>query len=387
MNVKKVAIFTHGIRRGPFEKLSTALARGFEELGVSCDLIVLSASDAEKAKYPDVNVLTLETPRAAFSLLPLIRYIRAEKPEAIFSMPWYFNVLAIWARYLSGINTQNIIGEHNICSLESKIEHGDKLQTKYLPLLMRYTYPHGDGLIGVSKDTITDLTQEMKVPLHMPTSVIPNPIDIHRIRQLSQETVNHAWLQNRDIPVILTVARLAKQKQLNVLINAFARVLKVLPAKLLILGEGPLRAELEGLCRELHLNEHVSMPGYDHNPYRLMSACDVFVLASAWEGCPVALEEALACGAAVIVNDGPGGAKDVINYGKYGLMVPAGDSDPGALAEAMIRILSNPELKIHYQEQARCRAQDFHYLKISQQYLDFCDSVLTANCKKGRSPQ
>ena len=295
-------------------------------------------------------------------------------------MPWYFNIVAIWAKYLSLTNTKIIIGEHNIISLEAGIEHKDKLRLKYLPIVMRYTYPYGNGLIGVSQDTITDLVKELKVSPCIPMTVIPNPINLDKIRHLAREPVDHPWFQKHDSPIILTVARLAKQKQLDVLIRAFAHVRSVLPAKLLILGEGPLRSELESLCKELQVENHVALPGYDSNPYRLMSASELFVLASAWEGCPVALEEALACGAAVVVNDAPGGSKDIIEHGKHGMMVATGDHN--ALAEAIIKILTNTNLKNHYQAQARNRSQDFQYLSISKKYLDFCNSVLVSQSKR-----
>lgn len=374
MTIKKVSILTHDIGGGAFTSLGTALARGFQALGASCDLVVLQATQAEKEQHPGINIVTLNTRRTAFSLLPTVRYFKESKPDIIFPMPWYFNITAIWARYLSGTNTKIIIGEHNIISLEAGIEHKDKLHLQSLPLLMRYTYPYGDGLIAVSQDTIADLVAEIKVPPRIPMTVIPNPIDLDRIQQLAREPLHHPWFQDRHLPTIVTVARLAKQKQLDVLIHAFARVIKAIPAKLLILGEGPLRSPLETLCRELRIEEHVAMPGYDRNPYRYMSACDVFVLASAWEGCPIALQEAMACGAAVVVNDAPGGSKDIIERGKHGIMVVAGD--PEALATGILQILTNSKLKQHYRERSRDRARDFQYLKIAQQYLDFGDSGL-----------
>lgn len=379
MKPNKIAIFTHSvsIQDGPFTHISTTLARGFQELGVSCDVVVLNVSDEDKARYPDVNVVGLNARRALFSFSPLIRYMREQKPDVILPMPWYFNVMAIWSKLLSRTKAKIIIGEHNICSLEASIEHKNSLRIKYLPLLMRYTYPYGDGIIGVSQDTITDLVNEIKVSTSIPKTVIPNPIDISQVQQRAKQPIDHPWFKECNVPVILTVARLAKQKQLDVLLRAFSRVVSVLPARLLILGEGPLRSELEGLCRELGIEKYVNMPGYDPNPCKFMSACDVFVLASAWEGCPVALEEALTCGAAVIVNDAPGGAKDLIEYGKYGMMVAAGNHD--ALAKAIIQILTETNLKKHYQEQARIRSQDFQYLNISKKYLEFCKSVLMTN--------
>ncbi|NHC35708.1 glycosyltransferase [Scytonema millei] len=374
MTMKKVAILTHDIGGGAFTSLGTALSRGFQELGIDCEFVVLKATQAEKDQYPDINIVTLNTRRTAFSLLPTIRYLKQSKPDVIFPMPWYFNVTAIWARYLSGIDSKIIIGEHNIISLETGIEHQDKLHLQSLPTLMRYTYPYGDGLIAVSQDTIADLVETIKVPPRIPMRVIFNPIDLDRVQQLAKKPTDHPWFLDSETPTIVTVARLAKQKQLDVLLRAFARVVKIQPARLLILGEGPLRSQLETLCYELQIEDCVAMPGYDRNPYRYMSACDVFVLASAWEGCPIALQEAMACGAAVVVNDAPGGSKDLIEYGKHGMMVAAGD--PEALATGILQILSNPSLKQHYQTQARKRARDFQYLKIAQQYLDFSTTGL-----------
>lgn len=372
----KVAIFIHGLEVGTFPNIATALIRGFKESGVTyCDLVVLNATNEEKAKYPDINVVSLNAGRATFSLMPLVRYLRKYKPDAIFPMPWYFNVLAIWARLLARTKTKVIMVDQNIISLEAGIEHKDKLRLRYLPVVMRHSYSYGHGLIGVAQDVITDLIKEVKISSNIPTTVIFNPVDVDKVQQLASNSVDHPWFQNENIPVILTTARLAKQKQLDILIHAFAQVVNVMSARLLILGEGPLRSELESLCKELQVEEYVSMPGYVSNPCSFMSRCDLFVLASAWEGSPVALAEALATGAAVIVNDAPGGSKDLIEYGKYGIMVPTGNDK--ALAEAIIRVLNDANLKRYYQEQARIRSQALQYLNISKQYLAFYELVLT----------
>ena len=375
MKTPKVSILTHDISGGTFTNLCTALVRGFQELGFDANLVILYASAEELSRYPDIPIVTLDVKRTAFSLWATVRYLRKHQPDVILPMPWYFNIVAIWARYLSGTSTKVILGEHNIISLEAGIEHRDKPHLRFLPVLMRYVYPHGDGLIGVSKDTITDLVETLKIVADIPMQVVLNPIDPSRVQQLAQAPINHTWFQNQELPVIVTAARLAKQKQLDSLLHAFAQVVKVTPARLLILGEGPLRTELESLSRELGVADLVWMPGYDTNPYCYMAKADVFVLASAWEGCPIALQEAMACGAAVVVTDAPGGMKDVVEYGKSGIMVPAGK--PEALVEGILKILTQPELKYHYQEQAKQRAQDFHYLNISQQYLNFYQVVLS----------
>lgn len=376
MSKSKISILTHDLSGGAFTNLCTALVRGFQALGVDCHLVILAATDEELAKYADLPIVTLNVKRTMFSLMATIRYLRAYQPDVILPMPWYFNIVAIWAKYLAGVETKVILGEHNIISLEASIEHRAQLRLRFLPILMRYTYPYADGLVGVSQDTITDLVETLKIRAKFPMQVILNPIDPERVRQLATASIDHPWFQDSEIPTIVTVARLAKQKQIDVLLRAFARVVKVTPARLLILGEGPLRGELEHLAQELGIAAAVSMPGYDPNPYRYLAKCDLFVLASAWEGCPIALQEAMACGAAVVVTDAPGGMKDIIADGKYGVIVPTGD--PDALASGMLHILTQPDLKQDYRDRARQRSEDFHYLKITKQYLALCQSVATS---------
>jgi len=376
MTALKVSILTHDIGGGTFTNLCTDLVRGFQELGADPQLVILAATDAELARYPDIPIVPLQVKRTAFSLPATVRYLREYQPDVLLPMPWYFNVVAVLARALSGVKTKVVLGEHNIISLEASIEHRDKPHLRFLPLLMRCTYPHSDGLVGVSKDTITDLVETLKIPAKIPMRVILNPVNLDRIQPLTQAAIDHPWFQNQDIPVIVTAARLAKQKQLDGLLRAFAQVTNAMPARLLILGEGPLRGELEALSRDLGIADSVWMPGYDANPYRYMTQCDVFVLASAWEGCPIALQEAMTCGAAVVVTDAPGGMKDIVEYGTSGLLVAAGN--PDALAAGLLQVLTQPALKRHCREQARTRSQAFHYRNTSQQYLDFCQSVLSA---------
>jgi len=380
MKTPKVSILTHDISGGAFTNLCTALVQGMNELGIDANLVLLYASPEELSRYPNIPIVTLNVKRTAFSLWATVRYLREYQPDVVLPMPWYFNIVAVWARYLAGVQTKVILGEHNIISLEAEIEHRDKPHLRFLPVLMRYVYPHSDGLIGVSKDTLTDLTETLKIAADIPMQVVLNPINPARVQQLAQSPIDHPWFQNHELPVIVTAARMAKQKQLDGLLYAFAQVIKETPARLLILGDGPLRVELESLSRTLGIADSVWMPGYDTNPYRYMANADVFVLASAWEGCPIALQEAMACGAAVVVTDAPGGMKDIVEYGKAGMVVPA--NKPEALAEGILKVLAQPDLKQHYREQAKLRSQTFHYLNTSQQYIDFCQFVLASPFKE-----
>jgi glycosyltransferase involved in cell wall biosynthesis len=373
MSVQRIAILTHDLEGGAFTTLGTALAQGFQELGVECDLVILNPSDAVIARYSHLNVVSLHVARTSGSLGAVVRYLRDRRPDVLLPMPWYFNIVAVWAKYLAQVPTQVLIGEHNIISLEAGIEYRHQLRLRFLPVLMRWTYPYGQGLIGVCQDTLTDLHQTLKIATRIPERVIHNPLNVEQVQRLAQEPLDHLWFEENAVPVILTTARLAKQKNLDQLIRAFALVRQRLDARLLILGEGPLRPDLEQLCRTLNLESQVAMPGYVENPYRFMARCGVFVLASAWEGCPIALEEALACKTAIVVTDAPGGAKEVVVDGQCGRVVPHGNLE--ALAQALVTVLTDAKLRQSFQKHAGDRAWDFHYLPISQQYLDFANEV------------
>jgi glycosyltransferase involved in cell wall biosynthesis len=91
------------------------------------------------------------------------------------------------------------------------------------------------------------------------------------------------------------------------------------------LGEGELRTELEALVRRLAVGDHVSMPGFNQNPYAYMASADVFAMSSISEGLPGALIEALACGAPIVSTDCKSGPKEILADGKFGLLVPVGD--------------------------------------------------------------
>ncbi len=152
-------------------------------------------------------------------------------------------------------------------------------------------------------------------------------------------------------------------KDFSVLIRAFAKVRAKRDCRLVILGEGELRPELEALVRELDVQDSVQLPGFVNNPYAWMSRAELFVLSSAWEGFGNVLVEAMACGATVVSTDCPSGPSEILEGGKWGPLVPVGDVD--ALAERMLEALSSPT-----DVNAKLRARDFDYAAIVGQYIE-----------------
>jgi glycosyltransferase involved in cell wall biosynthesis len=201
-------------------------------------------------------------------------------------------------------------------------------------------YRRADALVAVSTGVADDLVATLRLPRDMIT-VIYNPIPVTDIRRLAESPTAHPWLARGEPPVILGVGRLTKQKDFSSLIRAFARVRQQRPVRLIILGDGELRGELEALARSLGVAADVTLPGFVDNPFPWMKGAAVFALSSAWEGFGNALIEAMACGTPVIATDCTTGPAELLDDGRYGPLVPVGNDQ--ALADAVCEMLDRPK--------------------------------------------
>jgi glycosyltransferase involved in cell wall biosynthesis len=189
-------------------------------------------------------------------------------------------------------------------------------------------------------------------------SVVYNPVDVASI-EAKQRAALPAWaaFMTRE-PTVVAAGRLVRQKGFDLLIRAHAALRgRGVAHQLVIVGEGELRPALEALIAELGVQDSVHLPGYVSNPYPLMCHASVFALSSLWEGFGAVIVEAMACGAAVVAFDCPSGPSEILEGGRYGVLVPPDDAE--ALSEALGRVLSDAELRRELSEHSRRRAQDF----------------------------
>jgi len=223
------------------------------------------------------------------------------------------------------------VSERNTLSNEVQNYRSD-WRIRVMPQLNSWFYPWADGVVAVSKGVADDLAQVTKISRDR-IQVIYNPIVTPEFREKTRAPLQHPWFESGEPPVILAVGRLTGQKDFVTLIEAFARVRRTQPARLLILGEGEERAVLEEKVKELGLEQDASLPGFVANPYPYMCRAKVFVLSSRWEGLPGVLIEALYCGAPLVATDCPSGPREVLAGGKHGQLVPVGNA--GALAQGI----------------------------------------------------
>jgi glycosyltransferase involved in cell wall biosynthesis len=333
----KIAIFLPSLRGGGVERAMLTLAKGLAERGLNIDLVLAQAEGPYLAQVPpELNIVNLQAPRVLSSLPNLIHYLRQERPIVLLSAMDHANIVALWARYLSGVSKRLVVTTHNTLSLS--INNSSNRTSQLMPFLIRHFYPWADEIVAVSKGVADDLTLTTGLPREK-IQVIYNPVVTPDMLKEAQTPLNHPWFASGEPPVILAVGRLTKQKDFSTLIRAFSLVQQQYKARLMILGEGEERPLLNRLIQELGLENGVIMPGFVSNPYAYMSRAAVFVLSSAWEGLGIVLIEALAVGTPVVSTNCQSGPSEILDNGKYGRLIPVGDIQ--AMAKAILNTLQN----------------------------------------------
>lgn len=358
----KIAIFSPTLDGGGAERAMVNLAQGLVALGESVDMVLRRAQGAYLPLLdPAVRVVDLDSKRLLQALPRLVRYLRKERPRAMIATMAYTNIIAIWAAQRARVGTRVIVNEQVHMS---RWIHGDNapLRHRTLPPLIRRYYPRADAIVAVSEGVADDLGRMMGRT--RPIYVIYNPGASQQVIDIAEQPVNHPWFAPGEPPVILAAGRLTEQKDFPTLLRAFDLLRRRREARLLILGEGEDRPELEALVRELGLEPLVQMPGFVNNPLSFMARAAVFALSSRYEGMGLVLIEALAGGTPVVSTDCESGPYEVLEGGRYGWLVPVGDVQ--AFADALEEALTQPTEA----DSLRRRARDFSPTVIAQQYLE-----------------
>jgi glycosyltransferase involved in cell wall biosynthesis len=260
----------------------------------------------------------------------LRRAIRRERPDAVVSFLDTTNVLTLLASL--GLSVPVIVAEH--------IEPSQYRVKLAWAMLRRWLYPVAGRVV-----LLTERAREFfPASLGPKIVVIPNPV-------VPVAAPGGAGIPLPEGHKAVAMGRLVEQKGFDYLLEAFARLADRHPQwSLLILGEGPLRGELESLRDRLGLAGRALLPGRVECPEAVLAESDLFVLSSRFEGFPMALCEAMACGLPVVAFDCPTGPREIIREGYDGVLVPP--ADPERLAEAMDRLMADPDERRRLAEKA-----------------------------------
>ncbi len=254
-------------------------------------------------------------------------YLDRERPDALLAM----NVLAVAAATMATHVAQRPV--RTVATLH------ESLNRRRLLRRARCSYPYADSVVGVSHGVSTEFAKITGLKCGYP-QVIHNPVVSQSIERRSREPANHPWLDSPELPVILAIGKLNKSKNFPLLLAAFAQFLTHRPARLVVLGDGRMRPKLLALAKRLGIEESVDFPGFKENPFAFLAKANLFVLSSGREALPTVLIEAMACGCPVVSTDCPFGPREILEEGRFGPLVPVGDSE--ALAAAMVRVLNAP---------------------------------------------
>lgn len=373
-----IAIFVWGLAGDAIANNAAAMANGFWALGVrNLYMLYLHAAPGPNVVLPEgAQVISLGVNRSRMAPLRLAQFLRTVRPDILISMPTIVNIPAIFGWLLSGKgSTKLIISENSTMSYKTYVEYKDDWRMRALPWMARLIYPLATGIRANSPEVLDDLLTKIRVSVPPNRSIaITNPVNIEAVSNYGQGQPEHPWLQQKDKPVIISVARLAGQKNFPLLLLAFAEVRKSLDVRLLIVGEGPERQQLEDLAVQLEIHEHVSLPGFSNNPWSSMAKSDVFVLPSEEEPFGLVLVEAMACGTPIVATDALGGGpRHILENGKHGFLVP--QNDVAALSEAILKVLTSPDLHHHLSIAGKQRCQAFRPAIVAQDWFDFFDKL------------
>lgn len=373
-----IALFMRSLKGGGAERVTANIAAGLARSGLKVDLVMVTATGQYLSDLPEgVNIvdlgvypcqqlgpLQLPTGFQAFrSLIKLTQYLKQQQPRVLLSATHFLNEVAVLARRMAGVSTRVIVAEHTTLSIEA--QHAEPRSAKLIPLTARLTYPLADGIVAVSKGVAQDLSDHAGLDTKL-IQVLYNPVVTQQLYQKAKHSPNHPWLADKVVPVVVASGRFVQQKDFSILLRAFAQLPQ--PVRLIMLGDGPEREALATLTQSLGIESQVDFPGFVTNPYAYMARADMFVSSSAWEGLPTVLIEALALKLPVVATDCPSGPAEILNYGKYGHLVPV--KDVSALAAAMSQVLAGdhkvvPQAHI---DQFTSRAAIARYITFFQQH-------------------
>lgn len=294
--------------------------------------------------------------------------ISALKADVVISCMWYPAIISYFTLKFAFTDFKHIV--HDTVNMTEYVKDYFKHERfKWLKLyLIKKAYCDAEAVIVVSKGEKEDLIDNFKIPKEK-IQVIYNPINRPMIIKMASENSNPKF----DTPVVVTAGRLVYQKGFDILLRSFRQVRDQIKSKLLILGDGEKKEELIALTKSLNLQDDVIFLGFQYNPFRFMKKGTVFCLASRYEGIGNVNAEAMVLGLPVISTDCHSGPRETLDDGKYGILVPT--EDPCALANAIIRVLSDVDLRESLSKSSLKRSQDFNIETSLKQWEDVISAI------------
>lgn len=394
---KSIAILANSMGLGGTQRV---ISRLLTPLSLHYDVHLLMINEEIEAfdiKVKKHYFLSQEKSNRVLYIIDLIsligkvnKYIEKNKIECVISflsVPNLFNSLFVR-------QSKRIINIR--CQLRNVCDTSISAYIKYSmsKLFLRFA----DGAIVPTISLKNDLQNICKMN-ERKIKIIYNPFDVDSIREKSREQISeeYTYLYEK-YKVIVTLGRLEKEKGYTNLIKSFSKMNQNDDVRLVFIGDGSQRIELENMAKEYDVEDKVIFVGSQSNPYPFLKKSTLFVLSSYTEGFPNALVEAMICGVPVISTDCKSGPREIlvksgeqtgfvngVELGSYGLLVPSFDMNDSdeirgqkekILSRAMEMLLEDSNVKNRFSELLEDRIAFFSIEKIVKQYVELIDEVI-----------
>ena len=289
-----------------------------------------------------------------YGIIHFFKIVLFWKPDILYSRHWPKMPMAIIGRIL---RIKTVCGEGN--NLKQTYFTKEKSLRFYV---RRLGAQLSDKVVANSKSLGVEVKEVFKLKSEVET--IYNGIDIEYIREKSKEEQNHKWF-GAEIPVIIAIGSFKAQKGFSYLLQSLEIVNRTKTARLIIIGNGDKKG-LKELSEKLSIGDKIDFLSAVGNPFPYMVNADVFVCSSLYEGLSNVILEALALGKPIVSTDHKHGANEIIEDRKSGILVPVGNTQK--MAEAIIKILEDGELRRSLGKEAEKRSEDFSRDKMISKY-------------------
>ncbi|MCR6108179.1 glycosyltransferase [Salipaludibacillus agaradhaerens] len=335
MGKKKILFFIYEMGAGGAARTLLNIINNLNRERFQPVLVTLNYNGSYESELKDdVTFIKLDTKRLSRSIFKLASIIRKENIDLVFSTIPRVNTIATLATFCSFTKCKNVVREAD--NLGGTFKENTQL------LFFGLVYRMSSQVVSLSEGVKENLVSKYKLSRKR-IKVIYNPVDLEKISVLKSEELDgsHDNIFRQGGKVILTAGRLVAQKDQATLIEAFRMLQKEVQSSLIILGEGPLKQDLEQQINSAGLSGKVHFLGFQKNPYKFISRADLFVLSSQHEGFSHVIAESIASGTIVVSTDCKSGPAEVLEGGKYGFLCEVGNSQE--MSGKIIEALTLPE--------------------------------------------
>jgi len=358
-----VAIYLHDLRGGGVERQSLIIAEELRRHGVDVTLVVHQLRGQLLDQVPpSLRIVDLASPRTLNDVPRLVRFLRTEQPDILLANVDLNNIAALLAKAIGLSRTRIVICQHN--PITAGITAQDNWMYRYVGLAYRLLRPLIDHAIGVSAGVADELVALGAVSQDRVVT-INNPVVGPDFQTRCDESVEHPWFDQPGYPVFVTAGRLVPEKDHETMLRALAIHRRTCDSRLIVFGTGIMMPRLKALVTELGLAEAVDFQGFHSNVLPYFRRADAFLLSSSSEGFGNVIVEALGCGTPVISTRCEHGPAEILDNGRFGVLVEP--QNPDAMAAAMNEVAT---LRKRFPiELMRHRALDYSYAACASRYM------------------